>query len=1078
MSSNEIDLQKLCFILDPNNSKTPEQNKECYNLYLNYTSLPRFGPILLSLACNKEKKVSSTISQSASIQLKNYVNDNWKFTNDNEYNKQLIFKEDERIIIISDEDKNYIRKNILEGILYAVEKENIKILKHFTQCVKKILNLDYKDLWQNDFMNFVLNCLNSQNQNQIYAGITLFFQLSKIYEFQDDENQLIYNEAFKLVNEKFIFFIDMCKGIKNNVEALILYKLYKIFLKNFQGSVPSFVLTNDVYKCWSNYLVQILKIPVGRQYINEKNSNFWKLRRICLYIISRVTQKYRSRIKGDEIHNNFRQILFKEYIPQYYDLLTVIYSNCNKNEEYIDDQGKYFIYNFYYFLLDLNEFREKIIQLFCQNDLILEEVIKDCTMPKSDLEAWVDSPKEYIGQKEEELGTFNTKKFRAMKIITFFMDYKDKKTKNYILFDKLYNYFYNAIIKDQQNLAQEENNIKNNLQKNPGDQNYLRNPLNIPYCLRKESILYLLKKNNDIIGKKVDTDNLIQKLILPSLHSPCGLLREQCCHFISYFEIKNDELLKEIIRNLCYLMENDPQLQVRLYACIALGNCFNKETTINMIKGNVKKILEISLKLMDETDVEQIMDNLQQIIKFFTGEAQQYIVELSDYLIKYFQRIVEKEKNMEEDDKYMDSFTIKTNIVTTFTSFIKFFVNNNEIYPKITKYIDTLIDYYITKSDSPEEGMDLIEEVLKHAANPNSCFHIFKFFVPLIQTVIGTEEELNDFNEKFKGQVFTGIGYDCILDLAKIVSAYIVKDPNTLLNLKDKNGVIYIVYATKLIERILEIAQSRGGYSEAKYCLGIIMTLFECYKGKMDKLMTDLIEYISHKLSNNAITDKNLILLLLNLISICFIYDPIKCLNLLNNKNITSNIFNFWFTNISKIETKTYLKYNIIAICSIIKIDLSQQDNLIKNNMNKLIQGIFSLIKKLNDRIEKEEEYECEEFEDDNEKDGLNDENFLEKEGEDINEQVKKIVSGEPTDIKGNDEEINSYDELDEDDEPLTEFEKLNTFIYVKNILNDLGQNQEMNKIIVESLGDKLKILDDIFKKEEQRMIKKKKNEK
>jgi hypothetical protein len=305
-----------------------------------------------------------------------------------------------------------------------------------------------------------------------------------------------------------------------------------------------------------------------------------------------------------------------------------------------------------------------------------------------------------------------------------------------------------------------------------------------------------------------------------------------------------------------------------------------------------------------------------------------------------------------------------------------------------------------------------------------------------------------------------------------------VKDPNTLLNLKDKNGVIYIVYATKLIERILEIAQSRGGYSEAKYCLGIIMTLFECYKGKMDKLMTDLIEYISHKLKNNVITDKNLILLLLNLISICFIYDPIKCLNLLNNKNITSNIFNFWFTNISKIETKTYLKYNIIAICSIIKIDLSQQDNLIKNNMNKLIQGIFSLIKKLNDRIEKEEEYECEEFEDDNEKDGLNDENFLEKEGEDINEQVKKIVSGEPTDIKGNDEEINSYDELDEDDEPLTEFEKLNTFIYVKNILNDLGQNQEMNKIIVESLGDKLKILDDIFKKEEQRMIKKKKNEK
>ena len=196
------------------------------------------------------------------------------------------------------------------------------------------------------------------------------------------------------------------------------------------------------------------------------------------------------------------------------------------------------------------------------------------------------------------------------------------------------------------------------------------------------------------------------------MQSPCGLLREQSCDLISRFKIKNEDLLIEILKRLCFLMENDSQLQVRLYACIAFGNVFENEKARNMMKGNIKKILEISLKLMEETDIDEIMDILQNIVKYFTNESQQYIIELSDYLIKYFEKIVEKEKNMDEDDKYMDTFNIKENIVNTFTSFIKFFINNDQIYPKITNHIDKLINYFVAESDSPEIGMDLIEEIL------------------------------------------------------------------------------------------------------------------------------------------------------------------------------------------------------------------------------------------------------------------------------------------------------------------------------------------------------------------------------
>ena len=1065
MSINEIDFQKLCIILDVNNNIS--HRKEYDSLLLKYQILPKYGPYLLTIACNKDGTIPNQISQAAAITLKNYIISNWKFGEDEKLNKQLCF-EGENIIVISNEDKDFIRKNILEGVIFVIEKENVKILKQFNQCVKKIIKLDYKDIWQNDFMNCIINCINSQDQKKIYAGIILFYQLSKIYEFEDEKNQIIYNEALKLVNDKFIFFIDMCKGIKNNVEAMILYKLYKIFFKNFQGSVPSFILNNEIYKNWSFYLVQILKTPIDKNYIEDKNSIFWKLKKICFRIVTRVTQKYKNKETKDIIHNNFRENLLNDYLPQYYDVFTIIFSNCNKNQEYIDSNGKLYVYQFYYFLLNISNFREKVAKLFLENDLLLEEIIKDCTLPKCDLDAWVNSPKEYIGQKEEELSMYNTKKYRAMNLIKYFMEFKDKKSKQFIFFDKLFNYFCNELIKDEQNLTIEENNIKNNLIKNPNNEDYLLNPQNVPYCLKKESILFLLKKNSDVISENTDSDLLIKKLIFPSLKSPCGLLREQSCDFISRFKIKNEELLEELIKILCFLMEKDPQLSVRLYACIALGNFLENKKVRNMIKGNVKKILEISLKLMDETDVELIMDNLQKIVKYFTEESQQYVVELSDYLIKYFLRIIKKEKNMEDESKFMDTYTIKNNIVTTFTIFIKYFINTPEIYNKITNHIDTLINYFLTKSDTPESGFDLIEEILKYSENSNTYYHIWKFFIPLIQTVTGTEEELAEFNKSFPGHIFNGQGFESILDIGRLVCYYISKDPKSFIDLKDNNGVGYIIYTTKLIENIIQVSESKGDYDEIKFCLGIIMTLFDYFKGQMDKLMNDLIEYVSHKIKNGNIKNKFLIQFLLNIISICFIYDPIKCLNALQNKNITKEIFIFWFNNLDKLGSKINIKYNLIAICSIIKIDINKQDKLIIDNMRQLIESIFSLTKKLNDKIEKQLEEEIEEDYDDN---------FSEKDEAKINEQVKNIVSGEPNDAKDNfeDVDISIENEYDEDDEPINEFDKINTIEFVKNILNDVGQNREMNNIIVESLGDKFKILNDIFNKEEERKLLKKK---
>ena len=120
-----LDLNEVASILDLT-GKDNNQIKECEDKFLKYKALPHFGPLLLTIALNSENKFSEIVSHSASIQLKNYINSYWKYGSNPEINKSLCF-DNEQIIIISDEDKNFIRNKILEGVIYIVLKNIIFI---------------------------------------------------------------------------------------------------------------------------------------------------------------------------------------------------------------------------------------------------------------------------------------------------------------------------------------------------------------------------------------------------------------------------------------------------------------------------------------------------------------------------------------------------------------------------------------------------------------------------------------------------------------------------------------------------------------------------------------------------------------------------------------------------------------------------------------------------------------------------------------------------------------------------------------------------------------------------------------
>ena len=203
----------------------------------------------------------------AAIQLKNFILANWKFSDDHNLNKNLVF-DDEQIIVISEDDKAYLRNNILDAAVFAVNIENLKILKQLNQSIKKILKFDFQKLWKDTYINKICQCFESGDQKKIYAGIILLHQVSKIFEFEDDKNQSLYNEQLLKLNPFLLNILSECRDLNVPIQAQFGYKILKIFFKSFQGALPQVFTKEEIFDKWSSFILSVLQTAISEEYIH------------------------------------------------------------------------------------------------------------------------------------------------------------------------------------------------------------------------------------------------------------------------------------------------------------------------------------------------------------------------------------------------------------------------------------------------------------------------------------------------------------------------------------------------------------------------------------------------------------------------------------------------------------------------------------------------------------------------------------------------------------------------------------------------------------------------------------------
>lgn len=1020
--------------------------------------LPKYGPLLLEIGCNVSKKYADEVSLNAVIQLKNFIFANWKFTNDQMKNKSLVFDEDDIIIIINDQDKEYIKQNIIDAIIFAVDTENVRVLKQLNQCAKKILYFDFENGWKENFFLKIETCFKSGNQKKIYAGILLLHQVSKVYEFESKEKMQIYSNELVKVNDYLLNVLGQCEDLNNPIQAQFSYKILKIFFKCFQGSIPEFLCEDETYGKWSNSIIKVMQFQIAQNNMENQNNIFWKLKKIAFQTITRIYQKHTL-----VAHDKFSELLTDKYGPMYFAVIKTIYTTPN-NSNYINDNCLHFIYSFLTYVIQKKKMAENVIEIFL-NDTQREQLIKDAMMTKDEILLWVNEPKTYISNYIDDIGKCITKKYSVAKLVDHMINYREsgqkKQKKNPPKYFNSFLTYFTSILEMNTPKQIEENQL---IQNSQNAANFTIE--SISHNLIKEAVMYLISSSNDFYLKYAPLviEEIIAKYIIPELESPVGIMREKASIFIRAFKnlnYKNEKIPCEITVKLCGLLEKDKCLPVRIQSAIAAASLMNQPGTKMLLKGNIKILLSIYLTLIEETDLEEIVESLQNVIREFKEETTEFIVQLCDYLIKYFNKLTSKEI---DEDKTIDNQALISNVISTFIEIIHFFVNNPQIFPSLFTHIETILNHTFSETmilEMIDDGLDILMEILKYSEKiPN---RLWIYYVKCVTCVIGTPAEVEELKKEFPNQLYEGCGLESLSEIAKIICYFIAKDPDTFITGNDGQGTSFLSYAVRLVQHVVELCERKSSYVDVKYVFEILVVILNVFRGKIDNVHNEILQFLLKKIDRK---DEKFKTNLRTLLSACVIYNPTLCIQYYDSINESKTILKFWFDGLDNLTQRKQLKYNLMGLCCLISVDPAQQNKQVIQNMKNLIDKIIQLLEKIYEMNNKNKKNGNDGEEDDDEFEEIDDDEENDNKKEDL---YKKLLLGELEDFE--DEEISDYDGDEEGEEQaLIDIDKQSEILFLRDTLSHISQkNPEYYHNITTILGDKVGKLKEIFDKEEQK---------
>uniref|UniRef100_A0A0N4ZR43 Importin N-terminal domain-containing protein n=1 Tax=Parastrongyloides trichosuri TaxID=131310 RepID=A0A0N4ZR43_PARTI len=682
-------------IIEALKATTNSEHQKEANKYLNdVEGMHGFSQLILEILLSDTEEIVTR--QAAAIFFKNFVYRAWNVDLDDEPNS----------ITIPDGDKTVIRQHIVDCIVKAPTTLQVQLLS----ASQTLLRSDYPEKWP-EFYPQIVSLLQSTSAENWNAALNLLYRLAKVYEYRRGKEKAPMIEAMSNV---FPYLYERVTVLLNDLskESVHLQKLVlKIFYRIIQCYIHKDFLKTDLLLQWIKLCLQVLELPTPQELESldeeEKASSlWWKHKKWAAKILSRFFEKYgvvsTVETEHEEIANAFNEHLTIPCIEQ---MINMCLHKAHGG--FVSDQVLYFaLSHIATGIAHSKTWKAVKPHLFELTEKLMFPLLKHS---EEDEELWEDDPAEYIQVKYNYFDEIHDPSSASVLVIQAAAKRKD-----------ILPSFLTFLL-----------NIVNNSQ----------NPVEIDGALHMIGELATsLVKNKKF---KNEVEKLIETQFTSRLNSDVRFLRARACWCINQYSECNyntPKYLNKVLEGLFIRLTQDNELPVKVEAAIAIQRLIeNQQDVAGLLKPRVKDILTEVLRLVAETEVEELTPVMEDLIETFMDDMIPIAHHIVNELATLFTKLVESNNTDPENDR---TITIM-GVLSTMVTILSLVEDRAEVMvtvePTVHATVTAIFKSYA--SDFYEEAFSLVQSCIAISASP-AMWELFDDIVDTMETDASTFYEI------------------------------------------------------------------------------------------------------------------------------------------------------------------------------------------------------------------------------------------------------------------------------------------------------------------------------------------------
>ncbi|KAL7049000.1 hypothetical protein ACKWTF_003564 [Chironomus riparius] len=731
-----------------------------------------FVPSLLQVVMQND--VDMPVRQAGAVYLKNTITNSWE-DREIEAGQQLVFS-------IHEQDRAMIRDSIVDAIVLAPEPIRVQLCV----CINNIIKHDFPHRWT-QVVDKISIYLQNTDVNGWNGALLCLYQLVKNYEYKKSTERAPLTEAMNLLLPMVYSLMINLLGhdpLNDNDQFVLLQKLIlKIYYALTQYALPLDVITREMFAQWMEVCRQILDRPTNAQRLDENpDDNLelpeWKVKKWAAHIVARMFERYGS--PGNVVSKEYEEFS-KWYLETFSTgILQVQFKVLDeyRKKQWVSPRVLTDILN--YMKNSVSHAHSwKIIKPHAIA-LIQDVIFPLMSFSEADQEMWEMDPVEYIRQKFDVFDDISSPVPAAESLLHSLC-----KTRKGILNSVMTAFFQ-----------------------------IINNPSITPR--EKDGALHMIGSLADVLPKKKvfkdQVETLLVTYVFPGFQSPHGHLRARSCwvlHSFSEIRIKNPENLAKIMQLSSNALLTDPDLPVKVEAavCIQMFLVSQPESS-KFVETQVKPITVELLKIIRETENEDLTNVLQKIVCQFTDQLVPIAVEICQHLAATFSQV------LEGDDSNDDRAITAMGLLNTMETLLSVMEEKPDVIASLHPIVLQVIGHILQNNINEfyEEAFSLIYDL----TSKNVSQDLWKLF-------------------ELVYAMFEKDGIDYFLDMMPTLYNYVTVDTNAFL--QNQNYVLALFNMCKTVLTSTDVTEE----SECNAAKLLEVMILQC-RGRINECIPTFVE--------------------------------------------------------------------------------------------------------------------------------------------------------------------------------------------------------------------------------------------